>query len=82
MATGTFFAVLAMKAPATPSSARIGWPKLSLGSFSVTTSLYLSLSWIIATSVEMVPSRSITIALAWKALLSSASLQLSAPGGT
>jgi hypothetical protein len=36
----------------------------------------------IATSVEMVPSRSMAICLAWKALLSSASFQLIAPGGT
>src|SRR5438552_19000375 len=33
----------------------------------------------IATSVEIVPSRSMTICLAWKALLSSASFQLIAP---
>ena len=36
----------------------------------------------IATSVEIVPSKSITISLAWKALLSSASFQLTTPGGT
>ena len=82
MATATFFALFGMKAPAAPSSARIGLPSLSFGSFNVMTSLYFSFSWNIATSVEIVPSRSITICLAWKALLSSASFQFSAPGGT
>jgi hypothetical protein len=45
-------------------------------------SSYSSLLTMIATSVEIEPSRSITIVLAWKALLSSASFQLIAPGGT
>ncbi len=35
-----------------------------------------------ATSVDSVPSTSITMSLAWKALLSSASFQLIALGGT
>ncbi len=45
-------------------------------------SSYWSFSWIMATSVEIVPSRSMTNCFAWIALLSSASFQLSAPGGT
>jgi hypothetical protein len=34
-----------------------------------------------ATSVEIVPSKSMTTSLAWKALLSSLSFQFSADGG-
>jgi hypothetical protein len=77
-----FFAPFGMKAPLTVSGDGIGLPSLLLGKPSVTTSSYFSLSWYIASPVEIVPSRSMTICLAWKELLSSASLQSSAPGGT
>ena len=48
----------------TPSGDGIGLPELSLGKPSVTVSLYFSWSWYIASSVEIVPSRSMTICFA------------------
>ena len=81
LATSTPFAPFGMIAPPTPSSAGIGVPSFLFGSPIVVTWERSSLS-LIATSVEIVPSRSITNSFEWKALLSSASFQLSAPDGT
>src|SRR5262249_10182060 len=78
----TFFAPFATKAPPTPSCDGICLPALSSGKPIVTMSLYSSFLWYSATSGEIVPSMYAIICLAWNALLSSASFQLSAPGGT
>ena len=83
LATSTFFAPFGMKPPPAPTWAAIGWPSLPLGRPVVTTScIYACVSLIIASSVEIVPSKSTTNTFSWKALLSSASFQLNASGGT
>src|SRR4051794_17047245 len=81
-ATSTFFAPLGIIPPVLVTTLGIGFPSLLSGNPIVMMSSYSSFFLIIATSVEIEPSRSITIVLEWKALLSSASFQLMALGGT
>src|SRR6516165_5966106 len=82
LAPSTFFAPFGTKGPMTASCAGICLPALSSGKPIVTMSSYSSFLWYNATSGEIVPSMYAIICLAWNALLSSASFQLSAPGGT
>src|ERR1700723_2702542 len=78
LATSMLLAPLGMKAPPIPNSAVIGVPSFLFGKPIVVTSARSALS-LIATSVEIVPSRSITNSFEWNALLSSASFQLNPP---
>ena len=81
-ATSTFAAPLGIIAQFTPNWLAICVPSLCSGGGMVSTSLYSSFCLrSIASSVDSVPSKSITQSLAWNALLSSASFQLTELGG-
>jgi hypothetical protein len=82
LATSTFFAPFGIRPHALAALLGTGLPSLLRAKPIVTMSLYSCFLSKMATSVEIVPSRSITVVLAWKALLSSASFQLIALGGT
>src|SRR6516162_1096535 len=81
-ATATFFAPFGIRPQVVRAWLGTGLPSFESGRPIVTMSSYSSFLLKIATSVEIEPSRSMTIVLAWKALLSSASFQLMALGGT
>src|SRR6516165_6847911 len=81
-ATVTFCAPLGISPQVVRAWLGTGLPAFDSGRPIVTMSSYSSFLLKIATSVEIEPSRSITIVLAWNALLSSASFQLIALGGT
>ncbi len=82
LATSGFFPVFGSMALTTPTAAGNGLPSLPSGRPSVAQFARSFGRWNIASSVEIVPSKSIRISFEWKALLSSESLQLIAPGGT
>src|SRR5260370_7041124 len=77
-----FFAPFGIIVNAPPFWVTICLPLLSSGGGIVRTSLYSSFCFLsIASSVDSVPSKSITQSLEWNALLSSASFQLIELGG-
>src|SRR5262249_56253454 len=84
LATVTFGAPLGIRPQLKPTWLTTGLPSLVSGKPCVAISWkYQSgCSALTATSVDSVPSTSITMSCAWKALLSSASFQLTALGGT
>src|SRR6516225_4673634 len=81
-ATVTFFAPFGIRPQVVRAWLVTGLPSFDIGRTIVTMSAYSSFLLKSATSVEIEPSRSITLVLASKALLSSASFQLIALGGT
>src|SRR5215471_14188746 len=81
-ATATFLAPFGIRPQVVRAWLGTGLPAFESGRLIVTMSSYSSFLLKIATSVEIEPSMSITMVLAWKALLSSASFQLIALGGT